>query len=75
MKTAIAIGLLISVILISGCTQETTTTTSTSVTTVTTTTVPAVDNEIEDQAVNILNQELDNATAGIDTSDIESLIS
>jgi len=69
MKIAIFIGLLLSVILISGCVQqETTTTTSTTTEPVMTT------EELENQATDLIEQEMEEAIEGIDTSDIEDLI-
>ena len=71
MKAIIAIGLLLSVVFISGCTaQETSTTTST-----TTTIVPVMTtDELENQAAGIIEQEMEDATKGINTSELEGLI-
>ena len=67
-KQFLVIALLLSIVLISGCTQQADTTTTT------TTTGAVITSVDEDQAAGMIEQELENATEGIDTSDIEGLI-
>ena len=68
MRTAIVIGLLISAILVSGCTAPETTTTTTTVEPAMTT------EELENLALETIEQEMENAIEGIDTSELEDLI-
>ena len=67
MKAIIAIGLLLSVVFISGCTAQETSTTTTIVPVMTT-------DELENQAAGIIEQEMEDATKGINTSELEGLI-
>ena len=68
MKTAIVIGLLLSMVFISGCTQQETTTTTTTTEAVMTT------EELENQAAAMIEQEMEDTTGDMDISDLEDLI-
>ena len=66
MKLAIVICLLLSVVFVSGCTQQETTTT--------TTIAEMTTEELENQAAGMIEQEMEEAIEDIDTGDIEGLI-